>query len=253
MLARVSVNVPLEMIPPSGYTALNVAPDPVKKIEFGSLVTGHQTLENEYLRVVINDSGSLDIEDKRTGKTWRNLLVFEDGGDNGDGYNYSPPRFDQVYGSGSATCSVALVSNGPVSAAFEIRHSWELPSGLDESRQRRSRETAPLRMTTRVELGQYDEVIRCRTVLHNTHRNHRLRVLFPAGIETNECFADGQFDLLRRPVRIPQPPRDVWIEDQPSILCRLSADCPMAGRDSPSSFMASTSSRSSTGRTGRSP
>lgn len=226
-VARVWVNLPLDLVPPLGYKALRVAPDPVKKLEFGSLVTGHQTLENEYLRVSVRDNGALDILDKRTGKEWCNQLLYEDGGDNGDGYNYSPPRFNQVYGSGAAECTVALVSDGPVSGAYEITHSWDLPIGLDESRQCRSSARAPLRITTRVELGQHDEVIRCSVRLRNTHRNHRLRLLFPTALQTNDCFADGQFDLIRRPIRIPQPPREVWIEDQPrqypvQTFCGLS-------------------------------
>ena len=214
-VARATVEVALDRVPAAGGRLLRVSPDPVKQLVPGRLVTGPRTIENEHLRVTVEPSGTLALTDKVTGRTWAGLGAFEDGGDNGDGYNYSPPRFDAVHTTIGQRPQVAMVADGPVLAAFEIRHRWELPVGLDATRQRRAEATAPLEIVSRVELGVADRLVRVTTRVLNTHRNHRLRVLFPTWLAADTCAADSQFDVIERPVHVPQPPRDVWIEDQP--------------------------------------
>ena len=50
----------------------------------------NDVIENTYYRIAANDNGSLDITDKQTGRTFSEQMIFEDNGDDGDSYNYSP-------------------------------------------------------------------------------------------------------------------------------------------------------------------
>ncbi|MEL1196462.1 hypothetical protein AADX85_15465, partial [Staphylococcus epidermidis] len=53
-----------------------------------------EILENEALKIFINDNGSLDILDKKTAITYKNQAILEENGDDGDSFNYSPPHND---------------------------------------------------------------------------------------------------------------------------------------------------------------
>nr|MDH3175755.1 glycoside hydrolase family 38 C-terminal domain-containing protein [Bacillus pumilus] len=48
-----------------------------------------------------------EITDKQTGRTFSEQMIFEDNGDDGDSYNYSPPRED-LYVSSKAISSADI-------------------------------------------------------------------------------------------------------------------------------------------------
>ena len=58
--------------------------------------SGENFLENEYLSVAIEPNGSLTVFDKQKGQSYRDVLLLEDGSDDGDGYDYSPMADDWV-------------------------------------------------------------------------------------------------------------------------------------------------------------
>lgn len=202
-------------LPPGGYTTYRVRVERKPRLTFGSLVTGPNQMENEFLRVRILPNGTLTLFHKATGHTFQGLGYFEDGGDNGDGYTYSPPRHDEVYTTLSESPRIALVENGPAAASFRIEYEWWLPAELAPHRQARSREKKPLRIVSTVTLGRSSRRVDIETQVENTVKDHRLRVVFPTWLAVDHCWAEGHFDVLRRPVSIPQPPLEVWKEDQP--------------------------------------
>ncbi|MGH2351179.1 MAG: hypothetical protein ACRDJN_06140, partial [Chloroflexota bacterium] len=53
---------------------------------------GPAWLENEHLRVDVAPNGTLTLTHKASGRSFADLLAFEDGGDVGDEYTYSPPQ-----------------------------------------------------------------------------------------------------------------------------------------------------------------
>jgi hypothetical protein len=55
-----------------------------------------RTIANEFVRVLINGNGTIDVTDKGTQTTYTEIAALEDGGDAGDTYNYSDPDFDQI-------------------------------------------------------------------------------------------------------------------------------------------------------------
>ncbi|MFU1884032.1 hypothetical protein, partial [Enterococcus faecium] len=54
------------------------------------------SIENDYYRLIF-EAGELSLVDRKSGKTFKNFLAFEDSGDEGDTYDYSPPYADQLY------------------------------------------------------------------------------------------------------------------------------------------------------------
>ncbi len=202
-------------VPAIGYTTYRVLREHKPMIKYGNLLTEVHTMANRYLHVHINDNGTFDVLDQNTGVEFANIGFFQDGGDNGDGYTYSPPRLDAIYDTLSERPRIALVEDGPAAATFRIEYDWELPVQLAENRQERSPETAPLKITSWITLGANSRRVDVETLVENTHEDHRLRVVFPTEMNVETCWAEGAFDVLERPVHIPQPDDDTWKEDQP--------------------------------------
>ena len=214
-VVRCHLTLDVKDLPALGYRLYRVRPAKKQRIERGSLVTAPDTMENPYLWVQVNPNGSLRIRHKASGCTFDGCNVFEDGGDNGDGYTYSPPKYDEVHTTQAANARVAVIEDGPAAAAFRIDYDWELPVGCTPDRQHRSDEARRLPVSTVVRLGANARRVDIETTVHNCIRDHRLRVLFPTYLGTETCFSEGQFDVVERPIGIAQPSEEVWKEDQP--------------------------------------
>jgi alpha-mannosidase len=204
-------------VPAFGYAAYSVRPDPKpKKHDFPA--SPHNVLENDYLRVSIAPNGLLTITDKVTGERYRDLGLFEDGGDCGDGYTYSYPAEDRVVTSFGLAPNISRLAAGPAVQRYQLDFDWPLPDGLDDARRRRlgTEIRCPLRVV--VSLAQKGRRVDLEITFDNRVRDHRLRIVFPSDVLADLSHSEAQFDVVARPVR-PQPvPADAWIEDPPSAL-----------------------------------
>ncbi len=215
-VVRATLSLWAEDLPALGYRAYRLSVRRKKQlVPSAGLVTGPNVMENEFLRVAINPNGTLDLTDKATGAVYHACHYFEDGGDNGDGYTYSPPIHDAVLTTLSESPRLALVADGPEAAVFEVQYGWPVPAAVTADRQRRAQDSVELPIVSRITLGLHSRRVDIETTVHNTARDHRLRVVFPTGAVAESCVAEGHFDVLERPIHIEQPPVDVWREDQP--------------------------------------
>jgi mannosylglycerate hydrolase len=167
-----------------------------------------RSLDNEHLRVLVNADGTLEVTEKQTGHVYRNLGFFEDGGDAGDTYDYSPPRGETLISSLGKPATITLLAAGPLLARFKVEIELELPVGLTEDRQARSAETRAYPIVSLVELAAGSRRVEIKTVVHNVVKDHRLRVLFPTGlaaVSADGCYAEEPFDVARWPIRGEEP------------------------------------------------
>ncbi len=200
---EIDVCLPLR-IPPYGYTTLIVRPvaKGVPTRYVGSMRVDDHTMENEFLRVRVQSNGTLALTDKRNNQTYENLLTFEDGADIGDGWFFGRPANDQVYSSIAAAAETAFVADGIAKCTLKITVNMNLPRAYDFSRHTRAEETSPLRITSYVTLRRGADRVEIETVVENTIRDHRLRVLMPTGTQAQTYFADGAFDVVERSIAL---------------------------------------------------
>lgn len=211
---RIRASFPVQALPPCGYQVLagRLTAQPIKHD-----MPRHpaNVMENEHLRVEIQSNGTLCVTDKATGQRYTDLGYFEDGGDCGDGYNYSYPPHDAVFNTLSARPRVARLSDGPVVQRYRIEYDLELPAGLTDDRKRRRADTVHCPLTVIVSLGAHARRVDFEATLENRARDHRLRVIFPSDVPTEISYSEAQFDVVPHPVHPKQPSREVWWEDQP--------------------------------------
>lgn len=171
------------------------------------------TIENEFYRVTVDTDGTLTVTDKRSGAVFTGLNRFVDGGDAGDEYNYCPPAIDRLIVQPAEMPQAAVIEQGPVRFALRISQVYRLPVGLQADRQARSSEMVDCPIESIVSLYPGVPRIDIHTQVENRAQDHRLRVYFPLPFITQHSWAEGTFDLVERPVAVPQGGPD-W-EEQP--------------------------------------
>ncbi len=163
-----------------------------------------RVLENDILKVKINRNGTLTVTHKPSGQVYENLGYFEDGGDAGDTYDYSYPKHDTVIDSLNQRAQIDLELAGPLLARFKVTLHLKLPKALSPDRQTRSTELTDYPIVTYVELAAGSRHVELRTVINNVAKDHRLRLLFPTGINSEVSYAEEPFDIATFPVQSPQ-------------------------------------------------
>ncbi len=201
-IRRDKATVTVDGQPPSG----NVSPT------VDSLVTEHYTMENEYLKVEIAEDGSFALSDKTSGRTYRDLGVYEDTGDIGNEYMYRQPEGEQALTTKGIAARIRVLEDKPYRASVEIRHLWEIPASADdtldaeqrelvyypERKAQRSKRLIPLEITTVLSLEASGRGLRIETKLNNQAKDHRLRMLFPTDLAATTHRVDSMFEIAVR-------------------------------------------------------
>ncbi len=120
---RVHVHLSVKDLPALGYKTYVVKPKEDFKWSDGSLVSSERILENEFLKVTINNNGTLDVYDKATEQLYQGLHYFQDNGEAGHAWRHVPPARDRVITTLSSNPDIELVESGPLSSSYLITHT----------------------------------------------------------------------------------------------------------------------------------
>ena len=191
-------------------------------------------LENDRLAVKVNPNGTLDITDKTRGRTFINQAWLYDEGEAGHAWLHDPigPFVDTR----NAKPVIELIENGPLQATLAIRYVLKLSPSLKvrkqaaatefgkspESSSRTSSAIADASgIDTRSETN--DVPVEIRVMLRagqpwpefhidvdNRAESHRLRIMFPLGLDADHSWGEGQFDVVRRSTR--RTDTSDWVE-----------------------------------------
>lgn len=217
---RHEVYIDMGNLPAGGYKALKVVPKdtfpregewwPIARESKGNEISNSPSeLENEHLKVSFNPDGTLDLTRKKTGNTYPNLHYFIDEGDMGDYWVYYPHYHNQVIDSRMATHRGWLSENGQLAATYVVETILQVPShgyrsnkGI-EGESRRASDVVELKISSAFTLKRGEEKLIVKTKVNNTAKDHRLRLMLPAGIHAGESVAGGHFSVEKRPVISP--------------------------------------------------
>jgi hypothetical protein len=199
-----------EDIPACGWSVYRVAPKQngspprlSRKME-----DPRAEIENDLFRIEVNPRGTFDLTDKRSGKTFTGLGLYEDRGEIGDAYFSIPvPEDETLYGPDGHPR--VEVEQSPLLSRIAVTFDFAVPS--TSSKEGRAPDTVALPIKTEIVLEQGTPWVAIRTEVDNTARDHRLRVRFPTGLgKATESVSDMPFDHIRRPIA----PRDTdgWFE-----------------------------------------
>lgn len=155
-----------------------------------------KVLENKYYTIEVEENGSLTIVDKANNVTYKNQGILVENGDDGDSFNYSPPRKDMEVFSNESKCTVKI-SGSDIYDQAEIHFDMVVSADLDERAEGKVSVTMLVDMT--VALRKDSKVIDFNVKVDNKGLSHRLCVLFDSQIVSAFNYADQQFGLIKRP------------------------------------------------------
>ncbi|MFK4474452.1 mannosylglycerate hydrolase [Paenibacillus sp. RC73] len=204
---RAKLLVELQEVPAMGYT----------QIVFDFSSTGDATeersngncIENEFYSVAVQENGALSITDKISGRVYADQMVFEENGDDGDSYNYSPPERDLTVSSLGADVET-VTSKSPVAEELSLRMKLKVPYDLNERAAALPSAVLPLQASVSLRKG--ERLIRFSVDVDNQVLSHRLRVLFDTGIASRLSIADQPFGVIARPTTLEEV--EVWEREQ---------------------------------------
>ena len=191
-------------VPACGYAAFDVGlSGAAAAAPAGALRVSERSAENPFARISINDDGTVDVVDRRTGTRFARCGELEDVGDVGDEYNYSPPASDRRITSAAAEdVRIVRVQAGPVRAVFRIDLTLPVPASASNDRSSRSADVLRMPVTLLVALDADSPRVGWDVSVDNAARDHRLRLLFPAGVDAIDSVrAETAFGVVRRPAR----------------------------------------------------
>ncbi|MFX1405216.1 MAG: alpha-mannosidase, partial [Promethearchaeota archaeon] len=161
------------------------------------------SIENTFIRLYISTrNGSVTLYHKPTHKEYTNLHVLEDTGDIGDEYNYCPPAQDSCITTQDVpNTRISVVEAGPITASLLISTRIRVPKEILTNRQRRSSQRVTIPIQSLITVSAYSPRVDIQTILTNTAKDHRLRVLFPTDLNTTTACADTPFHVTERPIK----------------------------------------------------
>ncbi len=212
---RFLTHVDVNNIPALGYKTYYVKPaENNPPIEVNNIFKTPFILENEYLYITFNNDGTFNLTDKETGSKFTNLHYFEDTGETGHSWIHMEPDENETIYSYASPAKFVVEVNGHLLTRIRIDYVMNIPSGLErniteldreaeKNYTKRKEEKVPLDITSYFTLRKGSRQLEITTKVKNNARNHRLRLIFPTGLEkATHSFAEMAFDVVRRPIHV---------------------------------------------------
>jgi hypothetical protein len=207
---RIKFHAKLTSLPALGYRVYDIIPETVDLRTRGSIAVNDTTLENEYLRASVNPNGTVDLLCKQTGKVYEGVNYLTSQGECGNAWKHVAPTFDRKYTSVGANAVICVKESGPLVGTIEVAYDFEVPADYgDGSGRSETLVKIPVRVEYRLNHGspRLDVTMR----LDNVAKDHWLRVNFPTHLNAKFSTADTHFDVISRPVELPDSTG--WVEE----------------------------------------
>lgn len=194
---RVQLLMDASLLPPMGYAIwkLRYGNSCSLPIE-GDVRKTSDGMENRYLRITIQKNGSLCIRNKESNTDYTDVHYFEEMGDDGDEYNYSPPYHDERILTLQEQPEITCIEESPWLVTYRIQYQLSTPKRVENHK--RSAERAHTRILTEVSLAKESHHIRFYTCIENKACDHRIRAVFKDTYRSEANLAQDAFGRMKR-------------------------------------------------------
>lgn len=141
-------------------------------------------IENEKLCVQMNDE-----------KIIEDFITFEDCGNDGDTYDFSPLRGDSLI---YFRIINGISMNSQGFSTLNLEGTIKLPKDLNSRLNHENLEE--VKVNLKLALDESEDIIKCKVVIDNNIKSHRLRVIVKSEIFTDESIASIPFGYIKRPI-----------------------------------------------------
>lgn len=217
-------------LPPCSKTEFQLVPAEKPSRYMGTLLCGGNCAENRFIRLSVQDNGTVSIEDKQSGRVYSDLIHYVDDAEIGDGWFHLSPVNNKEVSSKGFAHSISVVEDGISKVSFEITTEMVLPKSCSYPRRQicRSGDSAVMLVVTKLTLTDSSPYVDVETRVENNVLDHRLRVFFPTGTGSETYMADQAFTFVERRAGIDYATGDWKEHEMPekafsSIICRRDA------------------------------
>lgn len=165
-------------------------------------------VETDFYTISVNSNGTLKIVDKKLGKTFDQVLLLENGGDDGDEYDYSPLADEKLIYSKDVKAEIKTVQND-YQVQLDIKLRLNIPGDLDKRKVEKADHFVDVHW--KISIPNHQPIIRVKAEINNQAKDHRLRALVPTNIASKFSVSDNQFGAIWRSVL--DEAMDVWQEE----------------------------------------
>ncbi|MGG0176419.1 mannosylglycerate hydrolase [Gottfriedia acidiceleris] len=181
-------------IPSMGYKTYFVEEndDVIKKITYST-----NEIETDFYRITVNSNGTLNIFDKQIKQIFTNVLRLENGGDDGDEYDYSPLLNEELLYSDYVIAETKIQQNR-FGVTIDIKYTLAVPSNLVKRKKQIIDSAVDVHIV--VNVPNHKRLLEVKFEIDNQAKDHRLRVLIPTNIASAISVSDNQFGSIKRDV-----------------------------------------------------
>jgi len=199
LASRYIIRALVKDIPSFGYKTFFVKG--IEKVSYHqptTMLTGPQTMENDYLAVTINTNGTLKVHDKINDRTFDNMGYFADNSAIGNPWERQTTDQDASLTTLNENAQVELVTDSSLQTTFKVTLKWLLPEKAEKDGSKRSEHLKPVKIVNTVSLAKEQKWVEVETEIDNTCEDHYLRISFPTTMKTDDIYAQGHFDVMKR-------------------------------------------------------
>ena len=153
--------------------------------------------KNEFYKISINENGSFNITDLINNETYKNVLMIQDGSDDGDTYDYSELEDDYVILSNDVKADTKIEKFG-LKTVLTSNFVMDIPKDLDSRKAKIKDSKMPCKIT--LTLNGDSAIIDLNVEVLNQSNDHRVRILVPNNLGTKFSVSDNQFGSIKRDV-----------------------------------------------------
>lgn len=200
--------IEIKNVPGFGYKTFLIKPVEKSKIKSEELdlnlmngqklkvdFTKRKTIENNFLKIKINSNGTFDLFDKVNKKEFKGLGYFYDEGEAGHAWINIPTK--PFITTLKNKPKIKLLNNNSLCASVSIKHKLKIPSNLAE-RKKKTPKLKSVDVELILTLKCDSKNLELNIEVDNQAESHRLRIMFPTGLDAKYHYAEGQFDVVKR-------------------------------------------------------
>lgn len=204
-MIRYKCFIHLKNVPEFGYKCFYLKS--IKNEKFKIKNSHEDKIENDFLKIKINANGTFDLFDKVNKKVFKGFGYFYDEGEAGHAWVNIPTK--PFITTLKSKPKIKLIHNGTLSTTVKISHKIKLPIKLAE-RKKKNPKFVLVEVDLFITLHKNSKRVDLKVEVDNKAESHRLRIMFPTGLDVEFHYGEGQFDVVKRSSE--RPDTKDWIE-----------------------------------------
>lgn len=156
-----------------------------------------KNIENDWY-ILEYKEGNFNLYLKEKKLWYQNFLTFEDGGDEGDTYDYSPAVTDWILNLDFKNAEEVITESGNLVSRILLKGQWQVPYDL-ESREIKNL-NGLINYNVSILLNSKNNLIDFNIKIDNQTLDHRLRLLLNTKSKSNYSISDTPFGVIERQI-----------------------------------------------------